>query len=71
MHDGKAIVPAPTIPGWRLILSDQSRFWAFRRKPFSNEARQAGAEPDVDADTFDEIKAIVERQEEIARGVTS
>ncbi|MFD0883616.1 hypothetical protein ACFQ08_03450 [Streptosporangium algeriense] len=71
MHDDKAIVPASTIPGRRLITGDQSHFWAFRRKPFSNEARQAGAEPDVDADTFDEIRVLVERQEEIARGVAS
>ncbi|MEU1875816.1 hypothetical protein ABZ470_00765 [Streptosporangium sp. NPDC020072] len=71
MNDGKATAPSPTIPGWRLILSDQSRFWAFRRKPFSDAARRAGAEPDVDADTFDEIRAVVEHQEEIARGVAS
>ncbi|MFF4986927.1 hypothetical protein ACFY19_25760 [Streptosporangium saharense] len=68
MHDGKAIAPAPTIPGWRLIHSDQNRFWAFRKTPFPARARRAGAVPDVDADTFDELQAAVERQEQIARG---
>ncbi|MEV8634452.1 hypothetical protein AB0395_22625 [Streptosporangium sp. NPDC051023] len=69
MSDGRAPAPSPTIPGWRLILSDRSRFWAFRETPFPIAARRAGAEPDLDADTFDEIQALVERQEEIARQV--
>ncbi|MEV8639310.1 hypothetical protein AB0395_47420 [Streptosporangium sp. NPDC051023] len=71
MHDGRAIVPSPTIPGWRLILSDRSRFWAFRETPFPIVARRAGAEPDLDADTFDEIRALVEHHEEIARQATA
>ncbi|MEV4093767.1 hypothetical protein [Streptosporangium saharense] len=71
VNDGKATGPSPTIPGWRLVISTAGRFWAFRRDPFSPEARQAGAEPDLDADTFDEIQAAVERQEEIAQGVES
>lgn len=70
MQDGRAIVPSPTIPGWRLILSDRSRFWAFRETPFSAEAWRAGAESDLDAGTFDEIQAAVECQEKIARQVT-
>ncbi|MEV8633423.1 hypothetical protein AB0395_17355 [Streptosporangium sp. NPDC051023] len=69
MRDGRATVPSPTIPGWRLILSDRSRFWAFRQEPFPLAARRAGAEPDLDADTFDEIQVLVEHQEEIARQV--
>ncbi|MFC3980709.1 hypothetical protein [Streptosporangium jomthongense] len=67
MNDGKAQWPSPTIPGWRLIISTAGRFWAFRATPFPAKARQAGAEPDLDADTFAEIQAAVERQEEIAR----
>ncbi|MEV8638285.1 hypothetical protein AB0395_42190 [Streptosporangium sp. NPDC051023] len=67
MHDGKSSsTNAPAIPGWRLILSDQNRFWAFRQKPFPLEARRAGAEPAVDADTFDELQAEIARQEKIA-----
>ncbi|MEV4093178.1 hypothetical protein [Streptosporangium saharense] len=71
MNDGKAKVPSPTIPGWRLLISTAGRFWAFRETPFSAKARQAGAEPDLDADTFAEIQAAVELQEEIARLVAA
>ncbi|MER7211562.1 hypothetical protein [Streptosporangium sp. NPDC000239] len=67
MNDGKAAGPSPTIPGWRLLISDAGRFWAFRQKPFPVEARRAGAEPDLDADTFDDIQAVITRHEEIAR----
>ncbi|MEV7011839.1 hypothetical protein [Streptosporangium sp. NPDC051022] len=67
-------MPAParqTIPGWRLIISDAGRFWALRQTPFRIEAMRAGADPAVDADTFSEVQAAVEQQEEIARQVTS
>ncbi|MEU1736440.1 hypothetical protein [Streptosporangium sp. NPDC020145] len=67
VNDGKATEPSPTIPGWRLLISDRGRFWAFRKEAFPDEAKRAGAEPDVVADTFDEIQALTERQEEIAR----
>lgn len=60
-----------TIPGWRLILSDKGRFWAIRREAFPRGALRAGAEPAVDADTFDDLKAEVARQEEIAERVAS
>ncbi len=71
MSDGRATVPAPAIPGWRLIISDRGRFWALRQFPFPVEAMRAGADPAVDADTFAEVQAAVERQEEIARQVTT
>ncbi|MEV8636159.1 hypothetical protein AB0395_31345 [Streptosporangium sp. NPDC051023] len=67
MHDGTPAPTTPEIPGWRLIISDKGRFWAIRRQPFPRDALRSGAEPTVDADTFDEVKAAVERQEEIAR----
>ncbi|MEU1877986.1 hypothetical protein ABZ470_11775 [Streptosporangium sp. NPDC020072] len=57
----------PVIPGWRLIISDAGRFWAFRTHLFPRAAVRAGAESAVDADTFDEIQAIVAEQEETAR----
>ncbi|MFC3980456.1 hypothetical protein [Streptosporangium jomthongense] len=57
----------PVIPGWRLIISDAGRFWAFRNHVFSRVAVRAGAESAVDADTFEEIQAIVAEQEEKAR----
>ncbi|GHE29554.1 hypothetical protein GCM10017673_35270 [Streptosporangium violaceochromogenes] len=69
MENARAIMPAPTIPGWRLIISDRGRFWAFRRTPFPIAAMRAGADPAVDADTLTEIEAAVGRQEEIARKV--
>lgn len=71
MHDGTTSPSTQTIPGWRLIISTAGRFWAFRKLPFTVRARQAGAEPDLDADTFAEIQAAVERQEEIARLVAA
>ncbi|MER7213066.1 hypothetical protein ABT340_38890 [Streptosporangium sp. NPDC000239] len=57
----------PVIPGWRLIISDAGRFWAFRTHLFPRAAVQAGAESAVDADTFDEIQAVIAEQEEKAR----
>ncbi|MFD0884889.1 hypothetical protein ACFQ08_10050 [Streptosporangium algeriense] len=57
----------PVIPGWRLIISDAGRFWAFRNHVFPRVAVRAGAESAVDADTFDEIQAVVAEQEETAR----
>ncbi|GAA3107616.1 hypothetical protein [Streptosporangium carneum] len=71
MENAKAILTSQTIEGWRLILSDAGRFWAFRQAPFSIDALRAGADPAVDADTFAEVRDAVERQEEIARQVTS
>ncbi len=71
MEDAKSTMPESAIPGWRLILSDRGRFWAIRREPFPRGALRAGAEPAVDADTFDDVKAEVARQEEIAKRVAS
>ncbi|MEU0521592.1 hypothetical protein [Streptosporangium sp. NPDC006007] len=62
---------APVIPGWRVIISDRGRFWAFRRTPFPIAAMRAGADPAVDADTLDAVQAEVGRQEEIAERVAS
>ncbi|MEV7907585.1 hypothetical protein [Streptomyces anulatus] len=67
MEDIRRILVEPAIPGWRLIISDKGRFWAIRRRSFPRGALRAGAEPTVDADTFEEVRAVVERQEEIAR----
>ncbi|MEV7013793.1 hypothetical protein [Streptosporangium sp. NPDC051022] len=71
MEDARTTLPAPAIPGWRLIISDAGRFWALRQAPFPVEAMRAGADPAVDADTFAEIQAEVEQQEDIARQVAS
>ncbi|MFF4413535.1 hypothetical protein ACFYY8_13465 [Streptosporangium sp. NPDC001559] len=72
MHDTPT---TPVIPGWRLIISDAGRFWAFRTHVFSRVAVRAGAESAVDADTFDEVQEAVAEQEKTARdavaGVTS
>ncbi|MER7212953.1 hypothetical protein ABT340_38325 [Streptosporangium sp. NPDC000239] len=56
----------PVIPGWRLIISDAGRFWAFRSHVFPFAAVRAGAESAVDADTFEEIQALVAEQEKTA-----
>lgn len=71
MEDARSTTPEPAIPGWRLILSDRGRFWAIRQRPFPIAAMRAGADPAVDADTFDEVQAAVTRQEEIAEQVSS
>ncbi|MEV4247339.1 hypothetical protein AB0J63_28475 [Streptosporangium canum] len=74
MENARSTMPESAIlriPGWRLIRSDQGRFWAFREKAFPPGALRAGAEPGVDADTFDDLKAEVDQQEEIAGRVTS
>ncbi|MFD0890590.1 hypothetical protein ACFQ08_39110, partial [Streptosporangium algeriense] len=57
----------PAIPGWRLLISSAGRFWAFRSHPFPRIAVRAGAESAVDADTFDEVRAVIAAQEEKAR----
>ncbi|MEV8630822.1 hypothetical protein AB0395_04125 [Streptosporangium sp. NPDC051023] len=67
MEDIRRILPEAAISGWRLIISDKGRFWAIRRQSFPRGALRVGAEPTVDADTFEEVQAAVERQEEIAR----
>ncbi|MEV8635402.1 hypothetical protein AB0395_27465 [Streptosporangium sp. NPDC051023] len=71
MQDGRATVPSPAIPGWRLIISDRGRFWAFRQTRFPIAARRAGANSELDADTLAEIEAAVKRQEKIAEQVAS
>ncbi|MEV7004882.1 hypothetical protein [Streptosporangium sp. NPDC051022] len=71
MENARSIPTSQAIPGWRLILSDAGRFWALRQTPFPVDAVRAGADPAVDADTFAEVQAAVEQQEEIARRVTS
>ncbi|MEV7012476.1 hypothetical protein [Streptosporangium sp. NPDC051022] len=71
MENARSIPESLVIAGWRLIISDAGRFWAFRQEPFPADALLAGADPAVDADTFAEVQAAVERQEEIAQQVTS
>ncbi|MFI7533926.1 hypothetical protein [Streptosporangium sp. NPDC049376] len=71
MHDGTSTTTAPAIPGWRLIISDTGRFWAIRNRAFPRTALRAGAEPTVDADTFEEVQAAVTEQEEKARGAVA
>ncbi|MEU8206049.1 hypothetical protein [Streptosporangium sp. NPDC049046] len=67
MNDGKSTGPEPTIPGWRLILSDAGRLWASREEPFPSIAFHAGAERTVDADNLEALRAETDRQETIAR----
>ncbi|MEU1733417.1 hypothetical protein [Streptosporangium sp. NPDC020145] len=71
MKDTRRTLTEPAIPGWRLIISDTGRFWAIRNRAFPRTALRAGAEPTVDADTFEEVREAVARQEEIAEGVPS
>ncbi|MER7211086.1 MULTISPECIES: hypothetical protein [Streptosporangium] len=59
--------PVQSIPGWRLIISDAGRFWAIRNRAFPRTALRAGAEPTVDADTFEQVQEAVAAQEEKAR----
>ncbi|MGW4424817.1 hypothetical protein [Streptosporangium sp. NPDC004631] len=66
MQNGSPPPAAGAIPGWRLIISDRGRFWAFRQTRFPIEAMRAGANSELDADTLAEIEAAVKRQEEIA-----
>ncbi|MEV7009549.1 hypothetical protein [Streptosporangium sp. NPDC051022] len=66
MEDARATVPTPTIPGWRVILSDKGRLWASRIVPFTEPEMGVGATRTVDADTLDELAGEVERQERVA-----
>ncbi|MEV7005580.1 hypothetical protein [Streptosporangium sp. NPDC051022] len=56
----------PAIPGWRVILSDAGRLWASRAVPFTDAEMGVGATRTVDADSFDDLLAEVERQEAAA-----
>ncbi|MGW4421647.1 hypothetical protein [Streptosporangium sp. NPDC004631] len=57
----------PAIPGWRVIRSDAGRFWASRVEPFPCETEwYAPPFRTVDGDTFEQLRAEVERQEEAA-----
>ena len=67
MNDDMSVSPEPAAPGWRLLISNAGRFWAFRQAPFPRSALEAGAEPAVDADTLDKVRAEIDRQEEKAR----
>lgn len=70
MHDRRATVPSAAIPGWRVIISDTGRFWASRVQPFTGRSEwYAPPFRTVDGDTFEELRAEVERQEEAAREV--
>ncbi|MEU1882889.1 hypothetical protein ABZ470_36765 [Streptosporangium sp. NPDC020072] len=71
METARSLPAAQVIPGWRLIISDAGRFWAVRNRAFPGTALRAGAEPTVDADTFEEVREAVARQEEIAEGVSA
>ncbi|MER7211124.1 hypothetical protein ABT340_29070 [Streptosporangium sp. NPDC000239] len=67
MKDTRRTLTEPAIPGWRLIISDTGRFWAIRNRAFPRTALRAGAEPTVDADTFEGVREAVAEQEEKAR----
>ncbi|GHH70717.1 hypothetical protein GCM10017673_23030 [Streptosporangium violaceochromogenes] len=68
--NGGSPTPAGVIPGWRVILSDAGRLWASRQVPFPRETdRCAPPYRTVDADTLDELRAEVERQEQAARNL--
>ncbi|GGP97890.1 hypothetical protein GCM10010140_30010 [Streptosporangium pseudovulgare] len=69
MDQPEAARPRPVIPGWRIIRSDAGRFRASRERPFAEGSRWDGPPyRTVDADTFEELRAEVIRQEEAARG---
>ncbi len=69
MKNSRTTPPGSVIPGWRVFLSDQGRFWASRAVPFADDQAGAGAERTVDGDTFDELRAEVAWQEERAEAV--
>ncbi|MEV7014137.1 hypothetical protein [Streptosporangium sp. NPDC051022] len=49
-----------------MILSDEGRLWASRGVPFTQAQFDAGAERTVDADSLEELRAEVDRQEAAA-----
>ncbi|WP_440105093.1 hypothetical protein [Streptosporangium sp. H16] len=67
MADARSTTPKPTIPGWRVILSDRGRLWASRVLPFTDAESDAAADRTVDADTLDDLRAELDRHEAIAR----
>ncbi|GHH68739.1 hypothetical protein GCM10017673_18360 [Streptosporangium violaceochromogenes] len=70
MKNVSSRAPECAIPGWRVIVSDTGRFWASRVKPFPGESEwYAPPFRTVDGDTFEQLRAEVERQEEAARNL--
>ncbi|GHE39815.1 hypothetical protein GCM10017673_47710 [Streptosporangium violaceochromogenes] len=58
----------PVIPGWRVMRSDAGRYWASREKPFDDDGEWYDPPfRTVDGDTFEQLRAETERQEEVAR----
>ncbi|MEV8635796.1 hypothetical protein AB0395_29480 [Streptosporangium sp. NPDC051023] len=53
-----------------MILSDEGRLWASRGVPFTAAQSDAGAERTVDADTLEELRVEVDRQEAAASRAT-
>lgn len=65
---GSSPSPADAMPGWRVIRSDAGRLWASRVQPFPGEGEWDGPPfRTVDADTFEQLRAEVARQEEAGR----
>ncbi|MEO3853702.1 hypothetical protein [Acrocarpospora sp. B8E8] len=63
-------IPAQVAPPghvvWRTWESDRGRHWASRSIPFTKEQADAGAHRTVDADTAEELQAVISQQELIA-----
>ncbi|MEU8055727.1 hypothetical protein [Microbispora bryophytorum] len=66
MHQSSAADSLGTIPGWRIFKSDANRMWATRDVPFSAAAEKARAFRTVDADDMDELRRVIDIQEQIA-----
>ncbi|WP_285585316.1 hypothetical protein [Herbidospora sp. NBRC 101105] len=59
--------PAPEVPEtWRYLTSDVGRLWAWRREPFEEIEKLAGAATAVDADDLGALAREINRQERIA-----
>ena len=68
MEHRTSAAPPLEISGWRVIRSDAGRYWASRECPFPGDSLW-GDPPfrTVDADTFDDLRTEVDRQEAAAR----
>ncbi|MFC0862010.1 MULTISPECIES: hypothetical protein [Sphaerimonospora] len=59
----------PCQEGWKVWHSDAGRLWATRTRPFRPDEERAGAYRTVDADTDEQLAALITEQERRAESV--
>lgn len=70
MDNCRTIPDGPVFAGWRIIRSDEGRWWASREQPFHEAAQEAGAHRTVDADDEAGLVAAIAVQEHAAEAAS-